>query len=75
MINDNISSGYMSSNSFINNKNLSLSKQALLFPPVNSSKLNNQQQSQQNSNHESPESGYSTPTNNFNKKLFYEVIV
>ena len=51
--------------------NLSVSKQALLYAPqpikspLQTHMINN----------DSAESGYSTPTNHLNKKLFYEVIV
>jgi hypothetical protein len=55
-------------------KHLSLSKQALLYAPqTNIYSIKSQQQ--HILNNESAESGYSTPTNHFNKKLFYEVIV
>ena len=72
---NNVNSGYMLNEC---SKNLSISKQALLFAPQTNQpaySIKSPQQRQTFSNNESAESGYSTPTNHFNKKLFYEVIV
>jgi hypothetical protein len=70
--NNNVNSGYKL-NEY--NKNLSISKQALLFAPQTNIYSIKSPKQQTLSNTESAESGYSTPTNHFNKKLFYEVIV
>ena len=70
--NNNVNSGYKLNEC---NKNLSISRQALLFAPQTNIYSVKSPKQQPTFSDQSAESGYSTPTNHFNKKLFYEVIV